>query len=217
MNKEQIDELYHLLRVASNSDDQDERSTLFGISKHLLAGGDYLSLVQFSRYYGERFLLGPTRDAILKTDWHTDRVVEFGAGLGWLGRGLAAQLGFRPCLFVDKRQWTMIDVIADLETEQGIQKVLSTMKDGDLIVMSDLLHCLEDPKAIMSHFSDWPTAILEYCPIDADRLESYITQIERYGANPLLPTDLVGVFPNRKVDAVDLDPYVLLLVDKEKV
>ncbi len=66
MNKDQIDELYHLLRLASNMKGtglvktglfvHEEVNTIYGIAKHLLAGGDYPALVRFSMYYGERFL-----------------------------------------------------------------------------------------------------------------------------------------------------------------
>ncbi|KKK92224.1 hypothetical protein LCGC14_2705080, partial [marine sediment metagenome] len=49
MSKEQIDELYHLLRCVSNeaagNKSPETASVIYGMSKHLLAGGDYLSLI----------------------------------------------------------------------------------------------------------------------------------------------------------------------------
>lgn len=221
MNKPQIDELYHLLRVASNESKSDIRyfSTqhlIYGLARHLLAGGDYLSLIQYSSWYGQEFLVGPTCEAIKGTGWKTGRIVEFGAGLSWLGRALASKLGFLPTLFIDKRQWVLIDIVADLETEQGLNKVLSATKEGDLIVAADLLHCLDDPKSIMSHFSTWPMAILEYCPRKKECADSYSTQIKRYGATPIEPGNFAGMFSGRKVDIVDMDPYILLLVEAEK-
>jgi len=228
MNKEQVDELYHLLRLVSNGDisteefvktgrPQREVNGIFhGLSRHLLAGGDYDALIQFSAYYGRRFLLKPACEAIAKTGWKPHRVVELGAGFGWLGRGVSAEFEAIPCLFVDKRHWVLIDIVADLETERGLNKVLSAMRGSDLVVASDLLHCLDDPKGIMSHFSKWPMAILEYCPTDIEYASSYSTQIKRYGATPIEPDDFAGVFPGRRVDIVDMDPYILLLVEAEK-
>lgn len=223
MDKDQINGLYHLMRVASNMEAssigftrQEEVDTIYGLARHLLAGGDYLALVRFSAYYGKRFLLDPVREAIVQTGWTPLRIVELGAGLGWMGRGVNILFESIPCLFVDKRPWSLTDLVANLETEQGLEMVLSAMKDGDLIVAADLLHCLGDPKGIMSHFSKWPMAILEYCPTSVEYASSYSTQIKRYGATPIEPDDFAGVFPGRTVDIVDLDPYILLLVEAEK-
>jgi len=228
VNKPQVDELYHLLRVVSNGNmpteefartglTQREVHRIFhGLSRHLLAGGDYEALIQFSAYYGTRFLLKPACEAIVKTGWKPRRIVEFGAGLGWLGRGVSGSLELVPCLFVDKRHWALIDIIADLETDQGVEEVITVMKDGDLIVAKDFLHCLDDPKDVMSQFSKWPMAILEYCPTNEGYAESYITQLRRYGAKPFLPEEFKDMFPDRAVDIVDLDPYILLLVEAEK-
>ncbi len=228
VKKEQIDELYHLLRVVSNGDisteefartgrPQREVNRIFhGLSRHLLAGGDYDALIQFSAYYGSRFLLKPACEAIDKTGWAPVGIVELGAGFGWFGRGVSALFESIPCLFVDKRHWVLIDIVADLETEHGLSKVLSAMREGDLIVAADLLHCLDDPKGIMSRFSKWPMAILEYCPISNDYAESYTTQLRRYGANPLATEVFEELFPGRRVDIVDIDPYILLLVEAEK-
>ncbi|GAH60696.1 unnamed protein product, partial [marine sediment metagenome] len=120
------------------------------------------------------------------------------------------------CLFVDKRMWALTDLIADLETDQGLEEILTVMKDSDLIVMADLLHCLDDPKGIMSQFSKWPMAILEYCPTNMDYASSYSTQIKRYGAASIEPESFAGMFPGRKVDIIDMDPYILLLVGGEQ-
>lgn len=227
MNKQQIDELYHLLRVISNGDmstqeyaktgrTQSEVNRIFhGLSRHLLAGGDYDALIQFSAYYGSRFLRKPACEAIVKTGWKPHRVVELGAGFGWFGRGVSAKFDVIPCLFVDKRHWVLIDIVADLEIDQGLEEILTVMKDGDLIVAADLLHCLDDPKGIMSHFSKWPMAILEYCPTNREYTESYVTQLRRYGARPLTAEKYMELFPDRSVDIVDLDPYILLLVGTE--
>lgn len=222
MYKSQIDELYHLLRWVSN-ESADQKShefadVIYGLSKHLLAGGDYLKLIQYSAYYGENFLLEPVAAVLRNTNWHFDRVVEFGAGLGWLGRGLAAKSGFLPTLFSDKRPWVLIDVVADLETENGRRLILEQMKPGDLVVASDLLHCLDDPEQVLSAFSEWPIAVLEYMPVNPEHAISYREQLKRYGGNPISSEDLTKMLTNlgRKVDIKDLDPYCLILIDKEE-
>jgi len=223
MNKEQIDEFYHLLRVVSNSRKAELTLTIregidifHGLSQHLLAGGDYPALIKFLQFYGEKFLIEPAFDLLSQTSWKYERVVEFGAGLGWLGRGIASKSGYLPTLFIDKRSWVLIDVVADLETVVGTQTVLEMMKPGDLIVMSEFLHCLDAPKRVMEPFSKWPILALEYCPINPEYRNSYEAQIKRYGARPVSAGAYPQVFPNRKMDIADLDPYILMLIDKEE-
>lgn len=229
MTKEQLDEFYHLLRVASNTTavknamdlttgltQGEEQEILYGICRHLLAGGDYAALVGFSQYYGQQFLVNPTYDAIKSTGWEFDRVVEFGAGLQWLGRSLAAKFGCLPALFIDKRPWVLTDIVADLETLKGRKEVLDALKPRDLIVMADFLHCLEDPKEVMSSFSNWPKAILEYCPSDQLHRQSFNNQLARYGGSPIDPGSYIGMFPRAEwLDVIELDPYMLLLVGPE--
>ncbi len=220
MNRQQIDQLYHLLRVASNEgkDPAQAFSTqqlVYGLAHHLLAGGDYQALIQYSAFYGEKFLLEPTCTAVGDTEWEFDRVVEFGAGFQWLGRGLANEFDLLPTLFVDKRPWTLIDVVADLETPEGRENILSYMHPNDLIVMSDVLHCLNNPKEVMSAFSEWPLVVLEYCPKHNDYRYSYSEQIGRCGAKFIEPRDYSAMFSSRRIVSKDLDPYVLLLVEAE--
>lgn len=223
MSKEQIDELYHLLRVASNEGRDvlqafPTQQLILGLARHLLAGGDYSALIQYSAFYGEKFLLDPTFEAIHGKDWKPSRIVEFGAGLGWLGRGLAAKLNFLPTLFVDKRQWAMIDIVADLELGSGILKVDEQLREGDVIVMSDFLHCVENPEGILRAFSRYPVAALEYSPTNIDAADSYTEQLSRYGGNPIAPDVMITMLLSlgRKVDVKDLEPYILILIDKEE-
>jgi hypothetical protein len=229
LEKKEIDQLYHLLRRASNITDeewsrlkttltpQEQVNIFYGLARHLLAGGDYLALVQYSQFYGECFLVDPVFNAIKKARWEPSRIVEFGAGLGWLSRGLAAKFGLLPTMLVDKRPWPLINVIADLETKKGVSEVSHNMKKGDIIVMCDVLHCLDDPYEVMANFSRWSIAILEYMPSDDNLKESYSTQILRYGASPIGHIEgLDGVFPGRKSTTIDLDPYILLLVEPGK-
>jgi len=225
LKKQEIDQLYHLLRQASNiSEDyrintkacltpQEQINVIYGLCRHLLAGGDYSALVQYSQFYGLSYLLEPTFQAIKSIGWQPKRIVDFGAGLGWLGRGLAAKFGLLPTLFVDKRPWSLINLVADLETQEGIDAVLNELSDGDLIVSCDLLHCLEDPQQEMADFSGWPMAMLEYYPTNQEFKKSYSLQIHRYGACSLTYPELKDVFPDRVSRTIPIDPYILMLVD----
>lgn len=226
MKQQEMDQLYHLLRQVSNiSEDQkintktcltpqEQINVIYGLCRHLLAGGDYIGLVQFSQFYGLSYLLEPTFQLIKNIGWQPKRIVDFGAGLGWLGRGLAAKFGMLPTLLIDKRPWSLIDLVADLETEEGRLEVLHQLREGDLIVACDLLHCLEDPQEVMADFSAWPTAILEYHPASGEFKKSYSSQIHRYGACPLTSImELKDVFPDKFSHTTLINPYVLMLLD----
>jgi len=232
MNKEQIDRLYHLMRMASNIVDEElpteslkatgltpaeEVDIFFGLARHLFAGGDYSALVRYSAYYGQRFLVDPVHAAIKSKGWEFNRIAEFGAGLSWLGRDLAAKFGTPHTLFIDKRRWSMIDVIADLETDKGRQEVLDQLEVDDLIVMSDFLHCVDSPREVLEPFSEWPMAILEYFPISERYRVSYAQQIKRYGCRPLVLFEEISTLTSRKTDIVELDPYILMLIEEDEV
>lgn len=223
MEKQELDRFYHLLRVASNDlaldtdESKEQRTALLGIIGHVLQGSDYLGLVQYSAYYGEQFLVRPTYDAMVHKGWKPTRIVDLGAGLGWLSRGLRLLYGagVTSTLTVDKRPWGTIDLLANLETASGIQQVLSVLRDKDVIVMSDLLHCLNNPEEILFTFSKWPMAILEYCPANQEYAQSYCFQLQRYGAVFLPQLYLIQMLHGvgRPVETVNLEPYILTLID----
>ncbi len=221
MYKEQMDELYHLLRVASNEGSRnystEPANIVYGMAKHLLEGKDYLRLIQYCKYYGEKHLLQPTYEAILWKEWGPSRIVEFGAGLGWLCRGLATKHIASCVLTIDKRRWAATDLIADLETAEGLGLVQDILMTGDIIVMSDFLHCVVDPQVILKTFSAYPIVILEYMPTNKQWANSYRDQLERYGGNPLVVGALITMLNDlgRHVDIKELDPYILILIDKE--
>jgi len=226
MEKHETDQLYHLLRQASNISEeqkisiktfltpQEQINVIYGLCRHLLAGGDYSALVQYSQYYGLNYLLDPTFNELKRRNYQPKRIVEFGAGLGWLGRGLAAKFGMLPRLLVDKRPWMLIDLIADLETEKGRDVVLDALQEGDLIIACDFLHCLDDPQEVMADFSMWPTVILEYYSANVEFTKSYSFQIHRYGACPLTSiAEFKDIFPDRVSRTIPIDPYILMLVE----
>lgn len=228
MRQDEIDTLYHLLRRASNDSvrkgqslatgltSSEEGEVILGLARHLLAGGDYTALVKFSAFYGAQFLLPKVAIALLDVGWRFSRVVELGAGLGWLGRGLSAKFGCLPTLFVDKRPWSLIDIVADIETPEGRKEVLQQLKPEDLIVASDLLHCLDLPEEVMDAFSGWRAAILEYFPCSEEFGKSYKVQITRYGAKPISHPDLYKVFRERVASHINIDPYMLVLAEEKR-
>ncbi len=221
MHKEEMDELYHLLRKASNEGSgnysAEPANVVYGMAKHLLEGKDYLRLVQYCQYYGEKYLLQPTYEAILEKDWSPSWIVEFGAGLGWLCRGLTVKLKASGAFTIDKRMWAATDLVADLETTDGIELVQDRLKGGDIIVMSDFLHCVEDPEIILKTFSAYPMAILEYMPTNGQWADSYQDQLKRFGGNPINSIELTGMLGRlgRQADVKELDPYILILIDQE--
>lgn len=223
MEKYELDLLYHHLRVASNDADHQDTGAgltpaevgdrIFGLCRHLLAGGDYDALVRFNEYYGTKFLLPQVVTAIQNSGWKFDRVVELGAGLGWLGRGLAAETGFKPALFIDKRPWVLIDIVTDLESAAGLDRVLGRLKPRDLIIMADLLHCLEEPRRLIDQLAGWKLVILEYCPSSPRLRQSFTCQIARYGAKALSADDLDYITSKGGRLVGGLEPYVLFLVE----
>ena len=225
MGKSEIDQVYHLLRQISNeateNKDNEPTAAVYGLAEHLLEGGNYLKLLQYLKFYGENYLVTPTVSAIRSRYSQPQRIVEFGAGLGWLGRGIANSYDHRETLvttlFIDKRQWTLIDLVADLETPEGIARVQAVLKPGDMIVMSDFLHCVNNPSEIINSFSEYPMVILEYLPTSGAMQLSYSRQIGRYGATAIRTEWVWQEIANtgRKADVIDIDPYVLVLIDAE--
>jgi len=213
---ENIDQLYHLLRLVSNEGDSHLNASIIGLTKHLLDGGDYPGLLRFLQFYGETFLSDAVSSIIKEEDIRFERVVEIGAGFGWMSRGISARHGLLPCVLVDKRQWSSIDELIDLETEAGVNRLLSILKPNDLIVMSEFLHCISDPIKLMYKLEPWDKLIIEYMSVNKDFQESYDEQVSRYGCCSIDSGYMKMIFsPNiRRVE--NLEPYVLVYVQGNK-
>ncbi len=190
------DQLYHLLRHASNTCNVDELSTLQGLVSHLFTGGDYLGLARFLAFYGRKYLADGVYSEMVDAGITPTRIVEFGAGLGWLSNSLASCFKIDKTLTIDKRAWIGTDMIADMETRRGLEAVHRQLTEGDVIVMSEFIHCVNNPKEITSLFREWPMVILEYCPSSGAYVESYRKQITRYGATYMGPDTLAEMFRN---------------------
>lgn len=210
MDKSSIDILYHKLRELSLTDDTQQKEAIEGITNHLTKGGDYIGLLRFLTYYGEHFLIEPAFNALNLSQIYPQRIVEFGAGFGWLGRGLAQRLNNIPTLFVDKRQYALIDIVADLESKNGRARVLDELKDGDVIVMSEFVHCMNNPQSAMKQFKRWPLLIIEYYSSRVDMMRSYNNQIKAYGAEPL--DNIRKVFPSFGVQMYHREPYSITVL-----
>lgn len=212
MQREQMDEFYHQLRVLNQENDIQQKEAIMGITSHLAqplaSRGDYIGLLRFLSYYGERFLL-PDILSLLKRGTFT-RVVEFGAGFGWLGRGISNAFGV-PALFIDKRQYVFTDIVADVETIQGRERVLEALNDGDLIVASELLHCLDSPINVMATFAEWPALIVEFNPSNVAYKESYINQISSFGCSII--NHISDAFPDRITVCFRSGHHDILFVD----
>jgi hypothetical protein len=214
MNKETIDELYHNLRLLSNSSSHEEKLAIAGIASHLMhKEGDYSGLLTFLSYYGRAFLLHVVLQFIKSHSFSLkfDRVVELGAGYGWLGTGIAgAYTPIKPTLFIDKRQFPLIDILADIETGEGIKQVLDELKDGDLIVMSEVLHCLDNPRKVIAPFTKWPMLVIEYFPTNVYFRKSYAAQLEKYGAKAI--QSIRDVLPGSAISTYLTDTHVMWLI-----
>ncbi len=216
MNRPEADKMYHELRLLSLEDDVIQKEAVLGITSHLTApGGDYPGLLRYLSWYGENFLLEDVMILLKNRGVQFDRVVDFGAGLGWLGRGIANKQGGMPTLFIDKRQWSLIDIAADLESIEGRKRVLDALKPNDLIVMSELLHCLDDPKKVLEPFKQWPMLIIEYWAWSAALMESYTKQIAKLGCKPV--GEFNGIFPHRAMNFRTVGPYRILFVKEAQI
>lgn len=207
MEKAFIDELYHQLRELCVTDNIPAKEAMFGLVSHLTrSDGDYPGLLRFLDYYGTLYVLPHVMVALESVPALTAcRIVEFGAGTGWLGRGIARRLGGRPTLFVDKRQYTLIDVVADLESKNGAKRVLDEMEPDDLIVMSDFIHCLEVPRKVLEPFAKWPMVVVEYMPNNTRYGRSWAEQLEKFGHDPI--ASIREVFPRALIVNYSTDTH----------
>jgi len=211
MNKYDVDELYHNLRLLNVTEDLQQKEAILGITSHLtVQGGDYNGLLKYLAWYGEKFLLAGILQFLDQQKVKFSRVVEFGAGLAWLGRGIAAGRGNLPTLFIDKRQWVLTDVVADLESTNGRQRVLDALRPDDIIVMSELLHCLDNPAKALKPYEAWPILVVEYKAWNTQYMKSYNEQIAKFDCTPVGP--LNTIFPRRRLSAWPIEPYQIAIV-----
>ena len=145
MNEESIDQLYSNLRYLSYTEEPEWKKAISDLTNYLLGDGHYESLVNFESQYGKYFLLPHFINIACRMEASIRRVVDLGCGLGWLGDGLHKALDLElPPLLVDKRPWTKDCFIFDLEQEDLCKLFDEYIKEDDLIVCSELIHCLDN-------------------------------------------------------------------------
>lgn len=211
MNKYEVDEYYHDLRMLYLSSDVQQKEAILGITTHLTTPeGDYNGLLRYLAWYGESYLLPEVLGVLHQSNVKFSRIVDFGAGLGWLGRGIADGYKGLPTLFVDKRQWVLTDIIADLETTNGRDRVLDALQPGDIIVMSELLHCLDNPEKVLKPFEKWPMLVVEYSAWSSRYMQSYNEQIAKFGCVPVV--SLGPIFPGRRISSRPVEPYKIAFI-----
>jgi len=208
--KDIIDHVYHFLRLLSNEENPEAADAVSGLSSHLLGDGDYPALLRYLKYYGDTYLIDTIYQEL--DDLEFDRIIEFGSGLAWLSNGIAARRGMTPVITVDKRPWGCTSVIADLEKHTDRRRIADSISTTDIIVMSEFLHCLEDPMEVMASFTNNYLVIVEYMPLNKQWRASYCDQLVRYNACSMSADFLNMMFGERVSKVVDIDPYVLLIV-----
>ena len=201
LDQNDYDNLYHMLRRFSNGSPETRRAA-YCIASHLLRAPDYEHLLTWSTRYGMMFLQMHVKEVLQKAwpDRSFPKVIELGAGFGWLGMTVAQHYGV-DALLVDNRahlQGNPLGLysyeLVDLENGERREKFTDKIWTGDMIVMCDFLHCVDDPAAVLKSFSGCPMLIMEltFPETDAYR-ESFKKQIERYGATAFKPSDVWAI------------------------
>lgn len=189
MNESQLSLMYHNLRELSVTDDVRQKEAIRGLVSHLATDkGDYDGLLTFLDYFGETLLSPGVINFIQslkeRRGLKFSRVVELGAGYGWLGRALSNHYKI-PVISIDKRQHIGVDIVADIESLNGRERVIGELKEGDIIVMSELIHCLDDAVETLAPFTGYPVLIVEYNSTRRGFQGSYEKQISKFNCKPV--------------------------------
>lgn len=209
----QSDELAYLLRKVYLSGDDNESTAVTGLFDHLVLrkGKDsYESLLLYLRFYGAVYLLPPLVGIIDKLK--PGRYIDIGCGNGWLGGGLSGLTG-KKALFFDKRKLFDEVVIADVETDSGINIIKDSLRESDVLLMCNFLHCITNPVQVVREFSEHKMVIIEYTPVDSNHLTAYAKQIKSLGAEFVDPVEvfLKAGIPHKEFNAYRLSSYIVLV------
>lgn len=201
--KDNVDQLHILLRRLA-TEPVEIRRPIVALVHNLLIRNDYRSLLTFSQWYGETFLLP---EVIKLLNIKPKRIVELGAGMGWLGKGLAEHFGV-PYVPVDRRAFIPDVVLANLETDEGIDTLIETLEEGDFVVMADLLHCLESGRIPMlaEALYDHSVLILEYTT-KGEAGEAFTHHAKTRGCDFDYVYHIPAFLRDKEVKEADLYPY----------
>jgi len=205
MEREKVDRVYSDLRELSCGSLNTDKADIYKIARYLMVSDDYEDLLSFEEFYGTRFLLPVFRRIV--NSWPFDRVVDLGCGKGWLGSGLDS--AFKPmdgCLYVDKRPWFDSVRILDLEKEDLGLFFENVIDSRDLIVASELFHCLnaETQRVIIEHLKDHMFVIAEYGSRIPEFTRTYDTQSSLKGCTAGTVT-LMKKFFRRNISTYELE------------
>lgn len=205
MDTEHLELLYHLLRSVSNEENPKQSEAVLGLANHLLEEGSYEGLLAFLEFHGTNPNLILAVAALLSKH-KPQRLVDIGAGTGWLSRALTQLMGLEKPLCVDKRPWLGVSLLLDLENPENYLKLESKLSPGDCILACNFLHCIENPREFTVHFSSWPMVVIEYWPTIKSHQVSYLRQLYRYGATFPLGVTAVGIGVSALEGFPALDP-----------
>jgi len=196
-----IDQVYHSLRVANTELPIDAVEALGRIAHHLLSkDGDYPALLDFLSYYGTKYLSADILSAVACSRIQFERVVELGCGSGWTSNVISTRYGV-PRLKTDNRQWSKDIVVIDLENVNGITHFKEMLVPNDLIVLSDVIHCLNLPtrSKLLYELIDYDVLVLEYLPERTTYTKSYSKQIRSKGCVPVNRRDMMQLGEGREI------------------
>jgi len=210
-----IDQVYHSLRVANTELSIDAVEALGQMARHLLSkDGDYPALLNFLTYYGNRYILDDVVGAIKGLRF--DRIVELGAGTGWLSSGLGKEYGV-DTIQTDSRKWPGIEWVVDVETTDGLAILTRNLKSTDLVIMCDVIHCINVEKRLdlMDCLSNNDAVILEYLPERISFMRSYSKQIRAKGCAPVNRDDMLSIRQGRQVSITHTPSHEIYIYRKE--
>ncbi len=224
MEKEQVDQLYHLLRQLSNEAADpsttvdklsqltvsQEAAAIKGLINHL-DKSNYPQLLSFSTMYGMKYIVPAVAKIIKQNNVQVNRFLDVGCGNGWLGINLSLRFN-KSHVLIDKREHIFGTIPLNFEIPKDMDTFKSMIADYDVITMCDFLHCVDNPKAILDAIPWNNIVVVEYIPSKESYMDSYKSQLARYGASSFTHEELCDILYPRVLDMIDADPYEIFLL-----
>lgn len=180
--------------------------------------GDYTGARSYLNELGAKLIL-PTALSImdiLAPPLEFTRVVELGAGFGWMGRGISSYYKL-PYLSVDLSDYAPVDIIADIESPQGQRVITDRLLPLDLIVMSEVIHCLKDPISAMKPFWAWPMVVIEFWPAAISYCPIFNNGEKNYHLGHAPEKTIHDIFPNSKIRTFSIETHALWVITPKAI